>query len=165
MSEITVFETKKILTMDRNCPSATHVAVRDGKILAVGGADCADMWGKVRVDRSFAEAVLMPGFVEGHAHMMAGAIWTYAYIGYHDRIDPEGNLWHGLTSLEEVISGLKRYALDLPDNAPIIAWGFDPIFIQGERLNKTHLDQISRERPVAVLFSNFHLMCVNSCLL
>ena len=44
MSEITVFQAKKIITMDANRPEATHVAVLDGRILAVGGADCADQW-------------------------------------------------------------------------------------------------------------------------
>ena len=42
MAGITVFGAKKIITMDLNRPEATHVAVRDGEILAVGGADCAD---------------------------------------------------------------------------------------------------------------------------
>ena len=162
MSEITVFHAKKILTMDRNCPVASHVAVKDGRILAVGGSDCADNWGHARIDHTFEEAVLMPGLVEGHAHMMTGAIWKYAYVGYHDRIDPEGKLWRGHTCLEEVISALKRHMVDLPKSEPIIAWGFDPIFLEDDRLNRTHLDQISSERPIAVLFSNFHLMCVNS---
>ncbi|MDA7429377.1 amidohydrolase [Primorskyibacter aestuariivivens] len=162
MSEITVFEARKIVTMDPNRPEATHVAVRDGRILAVGDADCANQWGTVRHDRSLAGHILMPGFVEGHAHMMAGAIWQYAYAGYHDRVDPDGRLWPGLTDLDAVIDGLARYAAGLPEDQPLIAWGFDPIFLQGERLNKKHLDRISTERPVAVLFSNFHLMCVNS---
>ena len=162
MSEITVFETRKILTMDPNRPFATHVAVRDGYILAVGDKSCADQWGEVTHDSSLADTVLMPGMVEGHAHMMAGAIWQYAYAGYHDRVDPNGRLWPGLQNLEDVIDGLSAYADDLADDQPLIAWGFDPIFLKGERLNKRHLDRISTSRPVAILFSNFHLMCVNS---
>ena len=78
MSDITVFQAKTILTMDPTMPSATHVAVRDGRILAIGDATCADQWGAVTQDSSLCDAVLMPGFVEGHAHMMAGAIWEFA---------------------------------------------------------------------------------------
>ena len=33
----TVFRARRILTMDPACPEATHVAVRDGRVLAVGG--------------------------------------------------------------------------------------------------------------------------------
>lgn len=162
MSQITVFKTKKIVTMDPNNPYATHVAVRDGLILAVGGADCADPWGGGVVDDQLADAVLMPGMVEGHAHLMAGSIWEYAYAGYHDRIDPDGRLWKGMTDIEAVIAGLTEYQAELDDDAPLVGWGFDPIFLPTERLNRHHLDAISTERPVAILFSNFHLMCVNS---
>lgn len=162
MSDITVFAAKKIITMDPNCPVATHVAVKDGRILAVGGADCADPWGTVVHDHTMADAVLMPGLVEGHAHMMSGAMWRYAYVGYHDRIDPQGKMWHGLSDVDAVIARLRDYAEKLEPDEPLVAWGFDPIFLDEERLNKTHLDQISKTRPIAIIFSNFHLMCVNS---
>lgn len=162
MSEITVFAAQKIITMDPSRPEATHVAVQDGKILAVGDADCADAWGSVTHDNSLADHVLMPGFVEGHAHMMAGSMWQFAYAGYHDRIDPQGKLHKGMTDIDAVVSRLRDYADGLPAGAPVVAWGFDPIFLPTERLNRTHLDSIAADRPVMVMFSNFHLMCVNS---
>ncbi|TNF59297.1 MAG: amidohydrolase [Rhodobacteraceae bacterium] len=165
MSSITVFSAQTILTMDPSRPRATHVAVRDGRILAVGGADCADQWGEVTHDDSLKDTVLMPGFVEGHAHMMAGAMWTFAYAGYHDRIDPDGKLHKGMTDIEAVVARLSAQAAALPPGAPLIGWGFDPIFLSSERLNRHHLDRIAADRPVAIMFSNFHLMCVNSAAL
>ena len=165
MSDITVFEAKSIVTMDLTVPEATHVAVRDGRILAVGGAGCGDAWGHVTHDASLSGTVLMPGLVEGHAHMMAGAIWDYAYTGYHDRIDPEGRMWGGLSSLDAVVARLAEIEATLPPDAPLIGWGFDPIFLPGDRLSRAHLDQVSTTRPIAILFSNFHLMCVNSAAL
>lgn len=162
MTEITVFEARKVITMDRNQPEATHVAVRDGRVLAVGGRDCADQWGRASLDSSLADTVLMPGFVEGHAHMMAGAIWEYAYVGYHDRIDPEGRLWAGLSDFRSVIDRLSKAAGTIADENPVVGWGLDPIFMPEGRLSRAHLDQVSTDRPVAVIFSNFHLMCVNS---
>ncbi|MCV2889288.1 amidohydrolase [Ruegeria aquimaris] len=148
--------------MDPSRPVATHVAVRDGKILAVGGANCADAWGPVARDDSLAHAVLMPGLVEGHAHMMAGAMWEFAYAGYHDRIDPQGHLHKGMTDIGAVVARLREYSATLPEGQPLIAWGFDPIFLPTERLNRHHLDQIASDRPVVVMFSNFHLLCANS---
>ena len=90
MADTVVYRASKIITMDPTLPEATHVAVRDGRILAVGGADSALPWGDFRRDDRYSDAVLMPGFVEGHAHMMTGAMWRYAYAGYQDRIDPDG---------------------------------------------------------------------------
>ena len=165
MADITVLAAKKIITMDPNRPEATHVAVSEGKILAVGGADCADAWGQVTHDDSLSDHILMPGFVEGHAHMMAGKMWDFAYAGYHDRIDPKGTLHKGMTTIDEVIARLKERAAALPPGEPLIAWGFDPIFLPSERLNRHHLDDVDADRPIAVLFSNFHLMCVNSAAL
>ena len=162
MQKITVFSAKKVITMDPNRPTATHVAVMGDRILAVGGADCADHWGDVNHDESLSDFVLTPGFVEGHAHMMAGAIWDFAYAGYHDRIDPDGKLWSGKGDLNTVIGDLSDYEKTLPDDQPLVGWGLDPIFLKDERLSRKHLDQISETRPIAVMFSNFHLMCVNS---
>ncbi len=162
MTPITVFAARKIITMDPSRPEATHVAVQDGKILAVGGADCADAWGDVTHDDRLADSVLMPGFVEGHAHMMAGKMWDFAYAGYHDRIDPQGKLHKGMTDLDAVIARLKERDAQMPADEPMFAWGLDPIFLPSERLSRHHLDTVSSTRPIAVMFSNFHLMCVNT---
>ncbi len=162
MPQTTVLAAKKIITMDRNRPVATHVAVRDGKILAVGGRECADPWGQAVHDDSLADTVLMPGFVEGHAHIMAGAIWDFAYVGFHDRIDPQGRHHEGRTDIEAVVRKLEDRVATLEAGQPLIAWGFDPVFLPTERLHRRHLDRIASDRPVVVLFSNLHLMCVNS---
>lgn len=162
MSKTTVYAARKIITMDPTRPEATHVAVRDGRVLAVGDADCAAPWGNFERDDRYREAVLMPGFVEGHAHMMTGAMWNFAYAGHQDRFDPDGRRWEGLTDIAGVMAGLKRRLAELPADKPLVAWGFDPIFLPSERLNRHHLDAVSKDRPVVVMHSNFHLMTVNS---
>lgn len=157
MAGTVVFRARRVITMDPNRPSATHVAVRDGKILAVGGAEIASAWGGGEADDRFSDAILMPGFVEGHAHMMAGAMWRYFYAGYQDRIDPEGRLWKGLTDIDAVIDGLRDAESRLDADVPLVGWGFDPIFLRTERLNRSHLDAVSPTRPVVIMHSNFHL--------
>lgn len=162
MSNITIFTARKIITMDPNRAVATHVAVKDGRILAVGGADCADFWGGGQLDTSLADSVLMPGFVEGHAHLMAGAIWAFTYTGFYDARDPNGKVWPGLKNVEDVITALREAEAKLPAGEPLCAWGFDPIFLPTERLNCKHLDQVSTERTIIVLHSNGHLLTTNS---
>ena len=73
-----------------------------------------------------------------------------------------GRLWPGLTGLEEVIDGLRRAEARLAADRPLLAWGFDPIFLPGRRLDRSDLDRVSQTRPIAVIHSNFHLMTVNS---
>jgi predicted amidohydrolase YtcJ len=162
LGSTTVFRARKILTMNPANPSATHVAVRDGRILAVGSAEEMQNWGPHQLDDSFQDKILMPGLVEGHAHLMAGGIWNFAYVGYQDRIDPNGKLWLGVKTIEEVIDRLVEVEKTLADDQPLVAWGFDPIFLMDRRMDRGDLDEVSRKRPTVVMHSNFHLMTVNS---
>ena len=162
MENVTVFEARKIVTMDRNCPEATHVAVRDGRIVGVGGADCGDGWGRVTRDDRFRSLVMMPGLIEAHAHVMAGGIWRFTYCGHYTRRDPDGTDWPGLGDYDALIDRLRAVAAKTPPGNPVIGWGFDPNFLSGRRLDKDHLDQVSSEHPVVVVHSNFHLLTANS---
>ena len=162
MSDIRIFSARAIHTMDPNRPRATHVAVRDGRILAVGDHEEAATWGPAEIDNSYQDKILLPGFVEGHAHLLAGGIWNYVYVGFHDRMDPEGRTWTALTSIEAVIDRLREVEAGLPAGQPLMAWGFDPIFLPGRRMDRHHLDAVSKDRPVAVMHSNFHLLTANT---
>lgn len=160
-----IYAARKIITMAPNRPEATHVAVRDSRVLAVGSLAEVSGWadpGQFRLDETFADKVLLPGFVEGHAHMMAGGVWQYTYVGFQDRISPEGELWEGLRDIEAVTDRLRQIESKLEPGTPLIAWGFDPIFLTAHRLNRYDLDQVSKDRPVAVIHSNFHLLTANS---
>ena len=55
-------------------PTVTHVAVREGKIIATGTKDDIKGWGDYTLDESFSDKVIMPGLVEGHCHLMAGRL-------------------------------------------------------------------------------------------
>lgn len=163
---VKVFAARKILTMNPRQPVATHVAIREGRVLSVGTLDEIRQWTDAEPDTTFADKVLMPGLVEGHSHLMEGAMWSAVYVGYYERRGPDGTRWPGLQSLDAVIARLQEAerALDSTD-APLLAWGFDPIFFGSERLTVTQLDKVSGTRPVAVLHASVHLMNVNSPML
>ncbi|MEL7099448.1 MAG: amidohydrolase [Pseudomonadota bacterium] len=159
---VTVYQAKKIITMDHNRPIATHVAVRDGLIVGVGGADCGDGWGEVTHDDRFADNVMMPGLIEAHAHVSAGGIWRFTYCGHYQRTDPDGQDWPGLTDTDALIARLREIAARTPEGEPVVGWGFDPGFVAGDRLNRQHLDAVSDKHPVAVTQSNGHVLTANS---
>ena len=165
-SPITVFKARKILTMNPCQPEATHVAVRDGKVLAVGSLDRMRAWGPFDLDERFADQVLMPGLVEGHSHLMAGGLWQFPFTGFHARTAPDGTVWSGCRNFDEVIARLKDIEAKMTDPArPLLAWGFDPIFFGTERMTVHHLDQVSKSRAVVILHASQHLMNVNSAAL
>ena len=106
----TIYPARKIVTMNPARPHATHVAVRDGRILGAGTLEELAGWGEYRLDERFADKVLMPGLVEGHSHVMEGSLWAYVYCGFFDRMDPEGRVWAGLKSIDAVVERLAEAA-------------------------------------------------------
>jgi predicted amidohydrolase YtcJ len=164
--DIVIYRARTILTMDPSCPRATHVAVREGRVLAVGDEDQCRAWGPARLDETFAELVLMPGLVEGHSHATAGTVWQQTYTGYFDRTDPDGKLWPGCRTLEEVVARLRAAEAALPDaETPLNAWGFDPIYFDNRRIGLAEMDAVSATRPVLLAHSNGHVANANSALL
>ena len=152
--------------MNPRQPEATHVAVRDGKVLAVGSLDRMKEWGDYTLDQRFTGNVLMPGLVEGHSHLMAGGLWQFPFTGFHGRTAPDGTVWSGCRNFDEVIDRLVRIEADMSDPAqPLLAWGFDPIFFGTERMTVEHLNRVSLKRPVIILHASQHLMNVNSAAL
>ena len=166
----TVYLSRKIITMNPAQPLATHVAVRDGRILAVGTLDEVSVWGSHTLDTRFANQVLMPGFVEGHCHLKEGSMWDMHYLGWFDRRDPQGKVWAGLRSMDAVVQRLGEVAAELQAGGvaaevPLLAWGFDPIYFGGERMTVEHLDRAGARRPIIIAHANGHLMNVNSAAL
>jgi predicted amidohydrolase YtcJ len=163
---VTVYRTRRILTMDPARPVATHVAVRDGRILAVGSAESTAAWGAHRLDTTFADAVLMPGFVEAHCHVGEGGAWRSAYCGFHDRVDPDGRRWPGVTSIEAAIDRLAQWRDRHPDpSRPILGWGFDPIHFGRRRCTRADLDRLGADRPVILAHASGHILNANTAAL
>lgn len=166
MSHTTIYQARKILTMNPRQPEATHVAVRDGRILSVGTLERMREWSAFDLDTRFADQVLMPGLVEGHSHLMAGGLWQFPYIGFHSRMAPDATVWPGCRSLNEVVKQLIDLEAKTGDRSkPLLAWGFDPIFFGSERMTVRHLDHVSGTRPVVIMHASQHLMNVNSAAL
>jgi len=165
MTETTIFTARGIHTMDRSRPVAEAVAVRDGIITAVGGIDELTAAGGT-VDERFADKVLLPGFVEAHCHSFGGGLWSFPYCGWFDRRAPDGRIWAGCRSIDDVIERLRAAEADLDDSAePLIAWGLDPIYFDGERMVARHLDMVSATRPIFVMHASLHLATVNTALM
>ena len=161
---ITVYAARRILTMNPARPEATHVAVRDGRILGVGPLDELRGWGPHTLDERFADQVLMPGLVEGHSHLLLGTLWRYRYCGRFEAHDDRGRAWPGAGSLDAVVAALAEAAAAQPDG-PVIGWGFDPIYFGGARCTRADLDRVSTTRPVVLLHASLHIVNVNTAAL
>ena len=139
----TLLQARKIITMNPSRPLATHVAVRDGRILGTGALEELAGWGPYELDSRLAAKVLMPGLVEGHSHLMEGGFWRFVYCGFFERSDPDGKLWSGAKSLDAVLQRLNEAQAALPDaSTPLAGWGFDPIYFYNRRCVREDLDRV-----------------------
>ncbi len=164
-SPVTVYRARKIITMNPAQPEASHVAVRDGRILAVGTQADVQAWGDVAIDERYADKVLMPGLVEGHCHLHEGVVWRYIYLGYYDRKGPDGKIWPGLKSIDAVVARLAEYAGQANEGDALVGWGFDPIYFGTQRMSVHDLDKVSTAQPVVIMHASMHLMNVNTAAL
>ncbi|MFK7966947.1 MAG: amidohydrolase family protein, partial [Burkholderiaceae bacterium] len=163
MQETIIYSAKRVLTMNPNRPEVSHVAVRGDRILAAGSLEELQSWGPARIDDQFADKVLMPGLVEGHCHIMEGALWRFVYTGFHDRMDPDGKTWPGAPDLDAVVAQLAAAEKAMSDaNEPLVGWGFDPIYFRDRRCTREDLDKVSTTRIIAVMHASGHIINTNS---
>ncbi len=71
-------------------------------------------------------------------------------------------MWPGLKSIEDVVTRLDEIERGMEDaDAPLTAWGFDPIHFGGQRMERGDLDQVSTRRLVAITHASGHVMGVS----
>ena len=160
---IKIYKAKKIITMNPANPVADHLAVRDGMILGAGDLEQLSGWGDHEIDETFADKILMPGLVEGHSHAMEGTLWKFTYVGFFDRMDPDGRVWSGLKDIDQVLARLSEREAQIEDpDAPLPGWALDPIYFDNRRVTRADLDQVSSKRPIGILHASGHILNVNS---
>jgi predicted amidohydrolase YtcJ len=160
MTDVTIFQAKKIITMCPDLPFATHVAVQGGRIQRVGTAEDFTGNSENRINRQFADKILMPGFVEGHAHMDAGKIWQMIYVGNFHRIDPQGKAWPPLADLPAILERLRTSLTHNADDV-LCGWGFDPL-LTNAAMTRHDLDQLSDRQPILVWHASGHIISANT---
>lgn len=164
---ITVFVTRKIVTMNPSQPTATAVAVRGREILGVGSLDDLQPWLKgrpYRIDATFRDKVLMPGLIDPHMHPILGAIAFETTW-----ITPEP--WNIMGKKTPATNGQAAYRATLKaafaarDKAtPVfMTWGFSAD-THGE-LSRQVLDGVSKDVPILVLQRSLHEAYVNSAMM
>ncbi len=155
--------------MDDTQPSAEAVAVKDGKILAVGGSDVIRRQHKGAGTRiiDLGGKTLMPGFIEPHGHpLLGGTSLTRPLLTYLPTPNPYGPAFPGVKTREEAAEKLKEYVAQAksPDET-ILAWGYDVVAMGGEHLDKTMLDKVSTTQSILVWDASEHFVYANSAAL
>jgi len=165
-SEATIYVARAVITMDPGKPRAEAVAVRDGRFLAVGSkAEVEAAAGKgAQVDSTFADKVVMAGFVEQHVHpVLAALTMNTKVISIED--------WDAIDGFSPAVRDAKVYhdklaqaiAAHQDKSKPFITWGYHHYF-HGE-MSRTLLDKLAPDFPVIVWHRSCHEFFLNTAAL
>jgi predicted amidohydrolase YtcJ len=160
----TVFIAREIVTLDPARPSAQAVAVVNGRILSVGSRDeVTGILGKqpYNVDSSFADHVLVPGFIAQHDHpVLAALTMSSEILSIEDWVLPGGTV----PAVKDKPDFLQRLGSAVkaapPSDEAVVSWGYHPAFFGP--LTKAELDGISTTRPIIVWGRSCHEMVFNT---
>ncbi len=170
-AKTTIFNAKKIITMHQENPTATAVAVRDGRILGTGTPEDMVRWVKnspytpFEVDTTFQDKILMPGLVDAHTHIeMQALIYSGHFVAQIPWPKPDGGFHPVYPTKQAVLNRLKELDRELPPGELLYGVAYDENKA-GDFIHVKDLDEISTERPILISNLVFHRFWVNSYLL
>ncbi|MCX6567893.1 MAG: amidohydrolase [Candidatus Aminicenantes bacterium] len=140
-----------IYTMDPARPTATALAVAEGKVLYVGDDRGALRFrGGSTIIADLGGKMVLPAFQDSHIHLVTGGI----ELGLCDL--------NGLRTKEDIFEKIKAYAASNPDKPWVTGGGWDlPVFPQANP-RKEDLDALVPDRPAALSSADGHSAWVNS---
>lgn len=168
--DLTVYRAAQIHTMNDALPHATHVVVGDGIIIEVGTAETIEPWLDAhphRFDDTFADKVVMPGFIDPHLHpTMAATLLPMHFVTAFewelpDRVAPAIKDHDGFVAA--LVSRHRQMSETRDFSEPLFSWGYHELW-HGE-IDRRLLDEISTDRPIIVWQRSFHEIFLNTAAL
>lgn len=141
-----------VITLDPSRPTADALAVRNGRIAAVGS------WAELRSYRGRGTqlidaggAIAVPAFHDAHCHLL-----SYA----------RSRSWLNLRaarSMADVRAAVAAHAAQMPAGAWVRAFGYDETILAGGRHPDRHdLDAVAPDRPVRLQHRSLHVDVLNT---
>jgi predicted amidohydrolase YtcJ len=154
-----IFTGGTIITMDDANPAAEAVAVKDGRILAVGTeAEIRALAGPETEVTDLGGGALLPGFLDAHSHYINSLLVANQAQLYAPPSGPARDV-------ESIIAELERFAEErqIPEGELITGYGYDDTVMPGGRLlNRDDLDAAFPNNPVRVDHVSMHGGVLNS---
>ncbi len=153
----TVYINGDILTMNDTQPVAEALAVRQGKILAVGKRAMVEaVSGRDAALKDLSGHTLLPGFIDSHGHISA----VISFMAFENIASPPVGQVHSIADIQSLLS---EKAAEVPAGEWIMAAGYDDsLLIEQRHPTKFDLDSVSVEHPIMAWHVSGHLMVCNS---
>ncbi|MFI6599511.1 amidohydrolase [Nonomuraea sp. NPDC050536] len=143
----------RFFTADRR-PWAEAMVVADGRIGYVGDAGTARrLAGPGVTEVDLGGALVLPGFVDGHAHVLSTGSASH-----------QADLT-GAGELAEIQCRIGQWAAAHPDAKRVRAYGWQHAEVPGGRPTRQMLDAVVPDRPVYAQAADFHSIWLNTAAL
>ena len=159
----TIYTGGDIVTVNDAQPTVEALAVKDGKILALGRLEDIQKAHKGKTTKivNLGGKTLLPGFIDAHSHYVSSLTVANQCKLYAPPAGPGKDV-------ESVVAELKKFseAKNIPKGELIQAYGYDEnVMPNGRLLNRDDLDKALPDNPVIVGHVSMHGAVLNSAAL
>ena len=157
----TIYHGGPIVTIDDSNPTAEAVAVKEGKIVAVGPASDVMTWrGDDTKVVDLGGNTLLPGFIDAHGHVFNTGLqaWSANLLAR-----PDGAV-NDIAALRKTLADwLAKNRDGFASTGWIIGFGYDDSQLDEQRHpTRDDLDKVSLTMPILVIHQSGHLAAINS---
>jgi hypothetical protein len=143
-----------IVTMNSVSSTANAMAVRDGRIEAIGADD--EIMANRRPDTTVIDAkgkTVLPGFIEPHNHLLS---FGTSLLAVDVRTPPN-------RTIGDIIDRLRLRASETPKGQWITGRGYDDTgLVDMRHPTRDDLDKASTDHPIVIWHNSGHLLAANS---
>lgn len=142
----------KVITMDHNNTTAEAVAIKDGRIIAVGSNEkIMQFIGETTKIIHLDGKAVLPGFIDTHMHLTFTGL-ALVSLDLHE-----------VKSLKEILEKLREYAKNIPKGKLILGFRLDETKYAEKRLpTRFELDEVAPDHYVAIMHVAMHSCVVNT---
>ena len=149
-----IYHNAKVYTVNDAAPWAEAVAIKGDEIVFVGSDhDAIELAGDDTVLTDLQGQMLLPGFIDSHAHPVAGGAYALALA-----LDT-------FARPEDWVQAIAAYADANKDLPVIFGYGFLASAFENDGPAKSMIDAVVSDRPVLIMDEGFHGAWANSQLL
>ncbi|MCU0890236.1 MAG: amidohydrolase [Sandarakinorhabdus sp.] len=151
----TILFNGRLITMDDARPTATAMAVKGNRIMAVGGDDVRSLAGKGTKLVDLKGACVVPGFIDCHNHPIGEVLLYETLVGNPFEVE--------FVTIQSIIDKLRAKAAQTPPGYWVDGYFHDDTKLKdGRQLTVDDLDKVSTTHPVMVRHRGGHTVFVNS---
>ena len=157
----TIWTGGPIVTINDARPAVEAVAVRDGKILAVGSmSELEPHQGKDTQTINLQGKAMLPGFVDAHGHAFMIGLQA---ISANLLAPPDGKVT-SIKGLQQTLQAWsKEHASTEKSIGMILGFGYDDAQLAEQRHpTREDLDAVSKDTPVLIIHQSGHIGVMNS---